>query len=80
MDLRCGCIVARSYRVAKKKVISVSPKVNWDSIANFSVFEWSPSSTGFCEVVNSLDSVVRGFSMSLISTRLLLDAILSPGI
>ena len=70
MDLRCGCIVARSYRVAKKKVISVSPKVNWDSIANFSVFEWSPSSTGFCEVVNSLDSVVRGFSMSLISTRL----------
>ena len=56
--------------MAKKKVISVSLKVNWDNIANFSVFEWSPSSTCFCELVDSLDSVVRGFSMSLISTLL----------
>ena len=70
MDLRCGCIVASSYRVAKEKLISVSLKVNWDSIANLSVFEWNPSSTGFCGLVDSFDSVTRGFSMSLISIRL----------
>ena len=70
MNLRCGYIVARSYHVAKKKMISVLLKVNWDNIANFSVFEWNLSSTGFCGLVDSLDSVTRGFSMSLISTLL----------
>ena len=41
-----------------------------NDIANFSVFEWSAPSVGFFELVPLLDSEVRGFSMSLISTRL----------
>ena len=41
-----------------------------NDIAYFFVFEWSASSVGFCELVPSLDSEVRGFSMSLISTCL----------
>ena len=57
--------------MAKKKMISVSLKANWDSIANFSVFDWNPLFTGFCGLVDSFDSVTRGFSMSLISARLM---------
>ena len=55
--------------MTKKRMILVSLKVSWDGTANFSVFEWNPSSTGFSGFVNSLDSVTRVFSMSLISTR-----------
>ena len=83
MNIWCGCIIVESYHKYKKKVRSVSLKVTRCDITNFSVFEifeWSPSSTGFCELDDSLDLTVRGFSMSLISTRLLWDDILSPAI